>query len=253
MFTKAITRQPGKSLINGLSSSDLGKPDYNKALIQHAAYVEALKSCGLDVLVLPAEEEFPDSTFVEDTALLAPDCAIIMRPGAPSRRGEVDSMQPVLEKFYDHVEKVVTPGTAEAGDIMMVGKDFYIGQSARTNQYGAQQIVQLLSKYGYRGHVVPVKEMLHFKSGIAYLENETIVAVDQKTVLAPFEGFNIIPVDTDEAYAANCVWVNGTILVAKGFPKTLERIQRAGYSTITLDMSEYRKLDGGLSCLSLRF
>jgi dimethylargininase len=253
MFTNAIVRKPGKSLINGLSSADLGKPDFSLALKQHAIYVEALRACGLDVLVLDADEAYPDSTFVEDTALLTSECAIIMRPGALSRRGEVDSMQAVIQKYYPSVERVTAPGTVEAGDIMMVENDFYIGLSERTNRDGAQQVVDFLSKVGYRGQIVHVGDMLHFKSGIAFLEDNTFVAVSQGIDLSPFQGNKIIFVDTDESYAANCLWVNGTVLVAKGFPNTLERIQAAGYPTIELEMSEFRKLDGGLSCLSLRF
>ncbi len=253
MFTNAIVRKPGKSLINGLSSADLGKPDFSVALKQHAIYIEALRACGLDVLVLDADEAYPDSTFVEDTALLTSECAIIMRPGALSRRGEVDSMQAVIQKYYPSVKRVTAPGTVEAGDIMMVENDFYIGLSERTNRDGAQQVVDFLSKVGYRGQIVPVGDMLHFKSGIAFLEDNTFVAVSQGIDLSPFQGNKIIFVDTDESYAANCLWVNGTVLVAKGFPNTLERIQAAGYPTIELEMSEFRKLDGGLSCLSLRF
>ena len=120
MFTKAIVRTPCQEMIDGITTADLGKPDYHKALAQHADYVEALIECGLDVTILPADENYPDSTFVEDTALLTPHCAIITNPGAESRKGEVESMIPVVEQFYDRVEFIDAPGTVEAGDIMMV-------------------------------------------------------------------------------------------------------------------------------------
>lgn len=253
MFKRAIVQKPGRSLVHGITSASLGRPDYSLALVQHAAYVEALESCGLHVITMDADETYPDSTFVEDTALVTPNCAIVTRPGAAPRRGEVVAMSNILSRFYNHLEVIQAPGTVEAGDIMMVGDDFYIGLSARTNQAGANQVGSILQKYGCRGHIVPVDEMLHFKSGIAYLENQTVVAVEDGLDLSPFSGFKVITAPKEEAYAANCLWVNGTVLVAKGFPQILARIQAAGYSTIVLDMSEFQKMDGGLSCLSLRF
>lgn len=253
MFTHAIVRKPGKSLVHGITSAPLGRPDYSLALVQHAAYVKALESCGLHVTTMDADETYPDSTFVEDTALVTPNCAIVTRPGAASRRGEVVAMSNILSRFYNHLEVIQAPGTVEAGDIMMVGDDFYIGLSARTNQAGANQVGSILQKYGYQGHIVPVDEMLHFKSGIAYLENQTVLAVEGGVDLVPFTDFRVLSVPRKEAYAANSVWVNGTVLVAKGYPKTLAMIESAGYQTMVLDVSEFRKLDGGLSCLSLRF
>ena len=253
MFTRAIVRKPGKSIIHGLTSVSLGNPDYALALIQHAAYVKALEACGLQVSTFAADEMFPDSTFVEDIALVTSKSAILTRPGAVSRRGEVVAMAKVLSIYFDQLEVVQSPGAVEAGDILMVGDDFYIGLSARTNENGANQVISILEKYGYRGHVAPVGEMLHYKSGIAFLENQTLVAVEEGIDLTPFHGYRVISVPKTEAYAANCVWVNGTVLVAKGYPKTLALIKSAGYKTIVLDMSEFRKLDGGLSCLSLRF
>lgn len=141
MFTRAIVRTPGKSMVNGLTSAGLGLPDYEKALNQHADYVRALQSCGLDVLVLPVDEQYPDSTFVEDVALLTSACAIVTNPGAPSRKGETAEIKQVLGDFYTTIEEIQDPGTVEAGDIMMVGSHFYIGLSERTNAVGAQQLI----------------------------------------------------------------------------------------------------------------
>lgn len=144
MFKKAIVRTPGKSIINGLSTTNLGLPNYQKALEQHSEYIKALEVCGLEVLILPADERFPDSTFVEDIALLTPECAIITNPGASSRKGEIAEIKGVLNIFYSKIEQVKDPGTVEAGDIMMVGTHFYIGLSERTNLDGAQQIIKFL-------------------------------------------------------------------------------------------------------------
>jgi dimethylargininase len=252
-FTRAIVRQPGPSLVNGITSANLGVPDYQLALKQHDAYVRALAECGLTVIALPPDNDHPDSTFVEDTALLTPECAIIMRPGAPARRDETAGMKAVIRKFFKTVERVGAPGTADAGDILMVGNHYYIGLSQRTNRKGAAQIIKILESRGMTGSTVPLQRMLHLKSGVAFLEHNTMVVAGEFRTRTEFEKYKLIPVDDDEAYAANCLWVNGTVLVAAGHPIIERAISDAGYKTIALDVSEFRKLDGGLSCLSLRF
>jgi len=252
-FTRAIVRTPGTSMIFGLSSAGFGPPNYTQALVQHGAYVQALKACGLEVTVLPPDEEHPDSTFVEDTALLTPECAIIMRPGATSRRDETESIEPTLRDHFKTIEPVQAPGTVDAGDIMMVGRHFFIGLSQRTNAEGAKQILEILNRHGLSGSTVPLKEMLHLKSGVAYLENDTLVATGEFLNRSEFAKFKVIPILSEEAYAANCLWLNGTVLVAAGFPQAKKAVETAGYQTIALEMSEFRKLDGGLSCLSLRW
>lgn len=253
MFGHAIVRRPGQSLIKGLSQADLGQPDYQLALEQHEAYCAALVACGLEIAVLPADEDYPDSVFIEDTALLTPRCAVITRPGAPSRRGETASVIEPIRRFYDHIETIQAPGTIEAGDIMMVGNHFYIGLSQRTNPSGAEQMTAILGKYGMSASTVGLEHVLHLKTGIVYLENNTMATAGEFVDKPEFSAFRRIHVPDDEAYAANCVWINGRVLVAAGFPQTRRRIESAGYPTIALDMSEFRKLDGGLSCLSLRF
>lgn len=253
MFTRAIVRKPGWSMIDGLTSSNLGKPDYHLALVQHAAYVEALQGCGLEVIVMEADERYPDATFVEDTALLTSQCAIITRPGAPSRQGEVGAVREVLQKYYGDLEVIREPGTVEAGDIMMVGTHFYIGLSARTNRHGARQVIEILEKYGFSGSMIEVEDSLHLKTGVSYLENNTLAATGGCLRVEEFQQYRILEIEEDESYAANCIWVNGRVLVAKGYPRAARTISEAGYPVIELDVSEFRKLDGGLSCLSLRF
>lgn len=253
MFKNAIVRTPGKSLVKGLSSANLGLPNYELALIQHSKYIEALKECGLKVEVLDADEQHPDSTFVEDVALLTKICAIITRPGALSRRDETLKMRPVLEKYYTNIEEIKPVGTVEAGDVMMVGSHFYIGLSERTNKNGAQQLINILQKYGMTGSMVNLKKVLHLKTGLAYLEHSNLVCNGEFLSNQEFQKYNILEIDDDESYAANCIWVNDIVLIPKGFPKAQKTIEKAGYTTLLLDMSEFQKLDGGLSCLSLRF
>lgn len=252
-FTQAIVRTPGKSMLHGLTTAGLGLPDYALALRQHEQYIQTLQASGLQVRVLAPDEAFPDSTFVEDVALLTPRCAILTNPGAPSRRGETQAMLPILQEYYTHIETVQPPGTVEAGDIMMVGSHFYIGLSARTNRAGASQVIGFLQKYGLSGSTVELKEVLHLKTGVAYLERNNLAACGEFLDNPVFQPFNRIPIDPDESYAANCVWINNRVLIPAGYPKARQAIEDTGYETIEVDVSEFRKLDGGLSCLSLRF
>lgn len=253
MFTTAIVRKPCRNLIKGLSTANLGVPNYYKAMKQHKLYVEALQSCDLDVHILEANENFPDSVFVEDAALLTKNCAIITNPGAKSREGEIVEMEEVLKKFYAKTEKISSPGTVEAGDIMMVGDHFYIGLSERTNLDGAKQMISILEKNDLTGSTVELNEMLHLKTGLSYLENNNMLVAGEFIHDSKFEKFNCFIIPEEELYAANSLWINEKVLVPEGNPNTKKMIENAGYEVISLDMSEFRKLDGGLSCLSLRF
>ena len=254
MFKNAIVRRPGHSLVNGITSApELGKPNYGLAIKQHDAYIEALKSCGVEVTVLQADERFPDSCFVEDVAVCTKKFAIIAKPGASSRRGEEKEIIEVIKKFYNNLEYVKEPGTLEGGDVMMVKDHFCIGLSSRTNREGARQLIKTLEKYGMSGSIVEMSEMLHLKSGLAYLEDNVLLIAGEFVNKLEFKGFNKIIIDEDEIYSANCIRVNDYVLLPAGYPKTKEKIETAGFKTIVVDTSEYRKINGGLSCLSLRF
>jgi dimethylargininase len=253
MFTNAIVRSPSPSITDGLTSSNLGKPDYKRASEQHSEYTKTLEQLGLNVKVLPPDELFPDSTFIEDVALCTPRTAVITNPGAESRRGEINGMRMVLGEYYSLIEEIVMPGTIEAGDVMMVEDRYYIGISDRTNNEGADQMIRILQKNGLTGFKVPLKKMLHLKSGVSYLSNNLLLVCWEFKDEKHFTGFRRIEVDEEESYAANSLWINDSVLVPEGFPKTRKKIEDAGLQTITLDVSEFRKVDGGLSCLSLRF
>jgi dimethylargininase len=253
MFTKAIVKRPCKNFIHGLTSAELGRPEYCKALEQHNNYIKALEDCGLEVLVLEADENYPDSVFVEDVALLTAKCAIITNPGAVSRKGEIMEMEYVLSKYFRNIEKIQIPGTVEAGDIMMVEDHFYIGLSQRTNEEGASQMIDSLVKYGFTGSTVKLNEMLHLKTGLSYLENKNMLVAGEFVKHPEFHKFNRMLIDQNETYAANSLWISNKVLVPAGNPKTKAMIEKAGYEVLFVDVSEFRKLDGGLSCLSLRF
>jgi dimethylargininase len=253
LFTTAIVKIPCSSMVNGITSSSEGKPDYELALKQHKKYIQALKECGLKVIILDPDENFPDSTFVEDACLMTPTCAIITNPGADSRRNETIEMSKAVQKLDRPMERIQCPGTLDAGDIMMVEDHYFVGLSDRTNKEGAFQLKTILEKYGYTSSAIELESVLHLKTGISYLENNNLLAFGEFLTKPELQNFNILKVDEDEAYAANSVWINGYVLVPFGYPKTAKMITDKGYKIIEVDVSEFRKLDGGLSCLSLRF
>jgi dimethylargininase len=253
MFNQAIVRKPCAEIVNGLTSSNLGTPNYDLAIDQHAQYCKALESCGLRITVLEPDSRFPDSTFVEDTALITPKCAIITNPGAPSRKGETEEIKTVLKDHVDSLEAIEPPGNIEAGDIMMVDSHYYIGLSERTNEDGARQMITILDTYGLSGSVIKLEKVLHLKTGVSYLENNILLAAGEFIANSEFQKFTIIPVDDDESYAANSIWVNNNVIMPYGNRKTQKAVEEAGYNVIPVDTSEFRKIDGGVSCLSLRF
>lgn len=252
-FNRAIIRRPCQEMVNGITTVRMGKPDPELANIQHRQYEEALRQCGLKVEVLESDSRFPDSVFIEDVAVCTPSCAIITNPGAPSRRGEPDQVREVLWNYYTDIEEIVSPGRLDAGDVMMVENHYYIGLSGRTNHTGAAQLIRILEKYGLSGSTVPLRGILHLKTGVSYLENNNLLVCGPLKDEAEFLKYNKIEISSNEAYAANSLWINGVVLVPRGFPETSQKIEKAGYPIIVADVSEFQKLDGGLSCLSLRF
>ncbi len=253
MFKNAIVKKPCAEFIKGITTANLGVPLYSKAIEQHNNYIEILGKCGLNVTILEADSSYPDSVFVEDTALCTPNCVIITNPGAISRNGEIISMKNALEKFYENIEAIISPGTLDAGDVMMVGNHFYIGISERTNENGAGQLIKILRKFGMDGTKLFLKDVLHLKTGVSYLENNNLLISGEFLENNLFDKFNKIVVNENESYAANSLWINGKVLVPKGFIETKAKIEENGYDVIEVDVSEFQKLDGGLSCLSLRF
>jgi dimethylargininase len=257
-FTRAIVRPPGRSFAAGLSSGAEGPPDVDRALEQHARYVQALRDCGLTVTCLEPEEAYPDATFVEDTAIVTARGAILTRPGAPSRAGEVRGMAECLRRFYADLCVIDAPGTVDGGDICEADGHFLIGVSARTNEHGAHQMARHLGRLGYSSSMVDIRAnpaLLHLKSGVAFLGDGVWVA--DRGIAADGSiaagACDVIRVPPFEAYAANCVRVNDAVLVAAGYPQMSAALGSRGCRVVPLEMSEFRKMDGGLSCLSLRF
>jgi len=263
MFTRAIVCPPSENFAQGLTTSHLGQPDYETALAQHRAYCETLTDCGLTLIRLPADNAHPDSTFVEDTAILVETAdgqsefhAIITLPGAITRRGETDRISDALHHSFSSLHEIQAPGTVDGGDVCQAGKHFFIGVSERTNEDGAQQLAKWLNDLSYSATLIDIRKqpaLLHLKSGLAYLGDRCLVAMDAIAKHPDFAAYDVLAVAADEAYAANCIRVNERVLIANGYPKFEAALAARGYKTVAREMSEFQKMDGGLSCLSLRF
>ncbi|MEP0943028.1 MAG: arginine deiminase family protein [Rhizobiaceae bacterium] len=253
-FTHAITRRPCAAIIKGLRAVDTGAPDLAMFQQHHADYIAALKSTGAQVTELAEMEDFPDSVFVEDAALCLPEMAIVMRPGAASRLGEAARMRPVLEGFYGEVATIKGPGTIEGGDILVTEKEILVGRSARTDADGIAELTDIVTPHGYAVREVHTPPgVLHFKTDCSLLDKETILATNRLAATGCFDGYRVIETAEGEEACANAIRFNGLVLFPAGFPETLEKLKAAGFAVQEIGNSEAAKLDGGMSCLSLRF
>lgn len=256
-FENIIARKPCKAMLEGISTGMFSdaKPIYEEAIHQHQEYVEVIESLGVKALVLEPLEEYPDSCFVEDPAVVLKECAIITNSPRASRNGEKFEIEPAIKKFYkdEQIFRIESPGTMEGGDVMLVGKHFYVGLSERTNKEGARQFDEIVSKFGYTSSTVPVTEGLHLKDFVIYLENNNMLVSAKMNEVPEFQIFNRFVVPSDELYAINSLNINGTVLVPDGYPKTLEYVKSLGYPVRVVNTDEFKKIDGSLTCLSLRF
>lgn len=254
-FSHAITRKPSASIVAGLRAVDTGAPDLQRMLAHHAAYVATLRDTGATVIELEPLEAYPDSVFVEDTALCLPKGAVVMRPGAPSRLGEAAEMAPHLEALYGEVRRISgTDSFIEGGDILMTESEILVGRSARTNAVGIAELARLTADWGEvvrEVHTPP--GVLHFKTDCSLLDAETILSTVRLSSSGYFKGYRLIDVAEGEEAAANTIRFNDLVLMPAGFPRTRDRLLAAGYTVREIGNSECAKLDGGMSCLSLRF
>lgn len=254
-FRSAIARPPSASYANGLTTSTLGSPDLALALTQHAAYCDLLEQLGVTVTLLPSDDAYPDSTFVEDTAIVTARGAIIARPGAPSREGEVVAMRGALIAHFGSVAEITLPGTLDGGDICQVGDHFLIGLSARTNTEGARQLAAWLTQLGYTADTIDIHgnaTLLHLKSGMTWLGLDNLLVVEALAQHPALQRYQCTVVPAHEGYAANAIRINDAVVMAAGFPGAVALVEALGYDVVTLDVSEFAKMDGGLSCLSIR-
>lgn len=248
----ALARRPGTNCTSGLTTS--GAPPLGPAAIreQHAACLRALEVAGLEVTLLPAEEAHPDAYFVEDTAVVTPGLAVITRPGAPSRRGEEQTIAPVLQAFRP-LARMEAPAALDGGDVIVAEDLVLVGLSSRTNRSGARQLEEFLAPQGYTVRTVPVEDGLHLKSSANYLGGGRMLlaaALARHPVFAPFE---TLVVPAEEHYACNSLAVNAHLLMPRGYPRTRRLLESLGRPLVELEMEAIRRMDGGLTCLSLRF
>ncbi len=252
-FSHAITRAPADSVANGLRAVDTGAPDIALMRAHHADYVAALREAGVKVIELGPLPDFPDAQFVEDTALCLPEGAVVMRPGAPSRLGEAAEMAPHLGALYSRVE-TIGDGYIEGGDILVTGAEILVGRSARTDAAGIAALARIVVPWGHEVREVETPPgVLHFKTDCSLLDGETILATTRLSASGCFTDYKVIDVAEGEEAAANAIRVNDLVLMPAGFPKTARRLTKAGYDIREIGNSECAKLDGGMSCLSLRF
>ncbi|KPU83760.1 dimethylarginine dimethylaminohydrolase [Marinosulfonomonas sp. PRT-SC04] len=252
-FKFAITRKPAASITEGLRAIDTGRPDLAQMLAAHDSYIATLRDTGAKVIELPALNAYPDSVFVEDTALCLPQGAVLMRPGAPTRAGEVAEMAPALRKIYSDVREIKGPGTIEGGDILVTAREILVGLSERTNQAGVDELAALVADWGYNVRTITIPEdVLHFKTDCSLLDVNTILSTQRLAASGCFAYYNMIYTAPNEEAAANAIRFNQFVIMAAGFAETANRLRASGYDVREIDNVDCAKLDGGMSCLSLR-
>lgn len=253
-FNRAIVRKPAPSVIDGLRAEDTGTPDYALMCSHHNDYIDALRSTGAEVIELAALEAYPDACFVEDAAICLPEGVVLMRPGAPTRAGEVEEIAPDLRQHVEAVQNIDGDGFIEGGDILICEGEILVGLSARTDAAGIDGLRRSVEPWGYRVREVETPEdVLHFKTDCGLLDEQTILATERLEATGCFDGYRVIQTAIGEEAAANTIRFNDLVIMPSGFPETAERLRVAGYKVREVGNSECAKIDGGMSCLSLRF
>ena len=252
-FTRALVRAPSKSVVKGLRAHDGDGPSHEGVAREHRAYVAALTEAGVCVEILPALEDFPDSVFIEDPALVFPEGAILLRPGAPSRLGEAAALATELTARFEETQ-ALDVGFADGGDVINLGERILIGVSSRTNEAGAERLVRLLGRFGRRAEaVVTPPGVLHFKTDCALIDHETVLATPRLAKSGVFKGLRVIETAPGEERAANALRVNGALFVSEGHPATIDRLAKTDARIVPLATDEIARIDAGLSCMSLRW
>jgi dimethylargininase len=253
-FNRAIVRRPAKSVIRGeRAAPDGADPSFDGVVAEHVAYIRALEAAGLKVETLPPLEAFPDSIFVEDPALVFPEAAILLRPGAASREDEPASLEPTLRNAFDNVLSI-EEGAADGGDVLVTPAGVYIGMSGRTDRRGAEALATILQRLGRTAIVVDTpKGTLHLKTACSLVDEETVLVTPALAESGLFDGFRKLVVHVDELGAANIVRLNDTVLVGAHYPRTIDQLVGHGLDVKPLPVTEIGKIDAGLSCMSLRW
>jgi dimethylargininase len=251
--THGLVREVSRSLAScELQHIQRQEFDLAEARRQHAAYVDALRKAGVEVALLPEEPELPDSVFVEDAAIFLDELAILCRPGVPSRQAEVGKIEAYVEPIRP-VRRITPPGTLEGGDVLRIGRTFYVGKSSRTNADGIGQFQKIVSPLGYRVITVDVKGCLHLKTGATSPARGLLLVNAHWIDESPFFGFELLRLPPEEPWGANTLTVNGTVMVSESAPKTADLLEKKGLRVFRLDISELQKAEAGLTCLSILY
>ncbi|MFZ5743924.1 MAG: arginine deiminase family protein [Pseudomonadota bacterium] len=252
-FDRAISRRPGASVVKGLRAGGGPDPSLAGVLAEHAAYVAALEAAGLAVTLLEPLEDFPDAIFVEDPALVFPDCAILLNPGTQTRAGEGAFLRPTLEKMFETVLDL-PEGHADGGDVLAMDGAVYIGLSARTDRTGAEALARLLEGTGRKAVVAETPpSVLHLKTASSIVDEETILATRELAASGVYNGYRVLEIPAGEEAGANVLRVNDTILAGSRFPHILDLLDGHGAKVVCLENSEIEKIDAGFTCMSLRW
>jgi len=251
MTLTAITRDVNTAMGScELTFLPRAKIDTTLAVQQHENYTSALSSLGCEIVAIPTEEGLADSVFIEDTALVLDEVAVLCRPGAASRRPEVTGVEAAL-KPYRTLASIQSPGTLDGGDLLCVGKIIYAGLSTRSNQSGIDQLRSIVADYGYSVEAVEVSRCLHLTSAVSAVSPESLLINPDWVSRSEFGDCELIDIDRDEPHAANALLVRNSIIYPSSFPRTAEKLVTHGIDLIPVDMSELQKAEGAATCCSL--
>jgi dimethylargininase len=251
----AVMREVSES-INRCELTHLGreKIDVEKAVGQHERYQECLRGMGVEVEVLPAMGEYPDAVFVEDVAIVLDEVAILTRPGAESRRGEVEGVRESLKHYRPHMAFMAAPATLDGGDVLVLDKHIFVGLSSRSNLAAVHQMQDILSPFSYSVVPIPIADCLHLKSAVTRASHDTLLLNPLWIDRNIFSGWKIVEVDPEEPGAANILYFEGGSIFPSEYPKTRERLERAGIRNLhTVPAGELAKAEGAVTCCSLIF
>jgi dimethylargininase len=224
--------------------------DVARAREQHHAYEEALRSLGCRIETLAEEADLPDSVFVEDTAIVLDEVAVITRPGAPARRPETASIAAVLGKYRELV-RIESPGTLDGGDVLRVGRTLHVGTSSRSNASAVEQLGAALRPLGYRVSSAELRGCLHLKSAVTQVTAEELLINSRYVDRKQFPGVRFIEVDESEPSGANALMLGTDVIYSNSYPRTAEVLRRHGIRVHTVTMSETEKAEGAVTCCSL--
>jgi dimethylargininase len=252
-FSRAIVRPPSRSLVDCELLHLARQPiHFDRALAQHHGYVKALEATGVAVTVLPAADDLPDATFVEDVLLLLDRTAILCRPGVKSREPEVERMRRELTGL-PFKQEIRAPGTVDGGDVLCIGRTVFVGESTRTNSDGIRQLRSMAAPLGFTVTAVPISASLHLKTAITSPAQSLLITNPAWADLSAFRGFEILAIPSSEPWGANTLSVNGRVLVAASAPRTADLLRAKGLAVSLVDISELQKAEAGLTCLSVLY